>query len=257
MDPHLGAMKSSVCVCLPVCVCVCVYGGDEGSVSGLGSFPLVPGFGALKAVIHTNSAGPDPRTLLIPTSLRCTEMVSFTPKVRGRWLWFRGRDHREDHGGSCNATCHHVQLSFSYTLALLPLALFLPLSLQFPHLLSFLHFSASPSLSHNFKATWPLLYPSKWDCYEYIWHVWRNFKTHWHPRPLQTDIWRQIRSACVCSKICKSCCVEGEVCYYRWQIQGWGASVGWLQVSRNCKQLNKREGKVVLLFVSVGGGPSH
>ena len=42
-------------------MCVCVYGGNEESVSGLGSFPLLPGFGALKAVICTGSAGPTAR----------------------------------------------------------------------------------------------------------------------------------------------------------------------------------------------------
>ncbi|TNN54927.1 hypothetical protein EYF80_034872 [Liparis tanakae] len=57
--------------------------GDEGSVSGFGSFPLVPGVSELrKAVIHTAPLGPrpDPRTLLIPTSLNCAEMDSSTLK---------------------------------------------------------------------------------------------------------------------------------------------------------------------------------
>lgn len=45
-----------------MCVRVCVYGGDEGSVSGLGSVPLVPGLRALKAVIYTSSAGPEARS---------------------------------------------------------------------------------------------------------------------------------------------------------------------------------------------------
>lgn len=74
-------------------------------------------------------------------------------------------------------------------------------------------------------------------------------------KPLQRDVWRRIQLACVCSKICKSCCVEGEGCHYCRQIQGWEVSVGWLEVSRDCKQLNKRGAKVMLHFVSVGVGP--
>ncbi len=89
-------------------MCVCVYGGDEGSVSGLGSFPLVPGFGALKAVIHTGSPGPEARP---PDPLNPHQ-----PALRGNGLL-----HPEGQrqmvviqrarppgitGGSCNATCH-------------------------------------------------------------------------------------------------------------------------------------------------------
>lgn len=74
-------------------------------------------------------------------------------------------------------------------------------------------------------------------------------------KPLQRDVWRRIQLACVCSKIRKSCCVEGEGCHYCRQIQGWEVSVGWLEVSRDCKQLNKRGAKVMLHFVSVGVGP--
>lgn len=87
MDPHLGAMKFLVCVRV---LDVCAHGGDEGSVSGLGSFPLVPGFGALKAVIHTGSAGPEARSPdpLNPHQLALPVNGLFHPEGQGQMVAF-------------------------------------------------------------------------------------------------------------------------------------------------------------------------
>lgn len=89
MDPHLGAMKFLVCVRV---LDVCAHGGDEGSVSGLGSFPLVPGFGALKAVIHTGSAGPEARSPdpLNPHQPALHGNGLFQPEGQGQMVAFHG-----------------------------------------------------------------------------------------------------------------------------------------------------------------------
>ena len=235
-----------VCVCLCVCVCVCVcVCGDEGSVSGLGKFASGP------RVRSSESCDPCRLCWARPPD----PFNPHQPALHGNGL-FHPEGHRQMvviqrvrppgiTGGSCNATCQHAQLSFP-DMPRLPFS-FPSTPSQFPLTSSLIHFPAFPSLSLTTSK------PQR-DCYEYIWHVWRHFQTRWHPPPLHTDIWRRIQCACVCSKICKSCSVETEVCYYWWQIQGWGASVGWLQVSGDWKQLNKRGGKVLLLFVSLGGG---
>lgn len=176
-------------------------------------------------------------------------MDSSTPKVRGRWLRFTARDHRGSRR-SCNATCHHEQ-TFSYVLR------FLPLSPTF--------FLASPPFFHSWSPFFFLTtskLPLGLYCILQSENVMNAFdmcegilKHTDILKPLQRDVWRRIQLACVCSKICKSCCVEGEGCHYCRQIQGWEVSVGWLEVSRDCKQLNKRRAKVMLHFVSVGVGP--
>lgn len=107
-------------------------------------------------------------------------MDSSTLKVSGTWLWFKERDHQGSRGSSkCNMSSW-ADFSLLHVSLLFPIPPFLVGS---PLLLSPLSPLTPDLFSYGFKAsTWPSVYPSKWKCYERIWHVWRNFKTHWHPQ---------------------------------------------------------------------------
>ena len=207
---HIWEQWSPQCTCVFVCVCVCVCVWRRwGKCFWARKFPSGPGVQSSESCDPywlCWATGQTPGPSLIPTSLHDARKTdSSLPKVSGRWLWFgKGETtggSRQDHVMQ-HVIVHRVRSCTCYVFSP-PFYPTISLSLTHPHTFFFFFHFSPPSPSPDFKAsTWPLLYPSEWDCCEYIWHVWRNFKTHRHPRPLQRKT-HEDRYQCVPKDLCK------------------------------------------------------